>query len=228
MAQLPKAGAAFVGAMTLLTFAGGLSASLLKALVLVPGNTVLGAFHPWHVLTFAFIDPNPLKFLLTAFIIIRVGWTAEQPAADVGHRAARRILITVCLSVVTAGLIVSASGLAAYMGSGNEGYLYRPLYGAGPVAAAISVCAHQVAGENGAAISTALPRLPVSLVPISIIIVEALSQYILRISRSFAASCISLFSAWLYLRFFHVYAPGSIGDGRPAFELLSFLPEPFQ
>jgi hypothetical protein len=228
VARIPLLAAAFTGAVVVVSLLAGISSDASRSLVLMPGNTVLGEHAIWNVFTFALVEPNTIKLILSLPLIARLAMIAESSGPQPLHRATLlRTLITVVLAVLGAGLFISMSFLMLYMSSGQESYLYRGLYGSGPLAAALSICAHQVAGDSPALPGFA-PWLPVSALPLVVLATEALSQYVFRVSRCFLPTVVAAAAAWLYLRFFHVYAPGSVGDGRPCFEFLSLVPAPAQ
>jgi hypothetical protein len=64
--------------------------------------------------------------------------------------------------------------------------------------------------------------------PLLCVVVAAVCQFALRSSKDFAATCISLVAAWVYLRWLHAYYPGAVGDKRDEFEFLSMVPNPFR
>ncbi len=72
------------------------------------------------------------------------------------------------------------------------------------------------------------PFITFSLMPLLCVVIAAVSQYGLHTSEDFAATCVSLVAAWVYLRWLHTYAPGAVGDTRDEFEFLSMIPNPIR
>jgi len=228
--RVPPLGGALVGTAALLSVLAWLSDAAQNFLVMKPGNTVLGQHFVWTLATYTLVERHVLKLALSATLVGLLSWIIERsPYAD--GQSARAVQLRVGLAIaigsVVAGVSVAFSFLMLYTSSGVESYLYRSVYGLGPATAALAVCAHQVAG-SGPAFPHAAPWLPASALPASVLVVEAVAQYGLRASRSFLPSCIAALVAWVYLRWVHSYAPGSVGDSRPEFEFLSMLPAPIQ
>ena len=156
------------------------------------------------------------------FILI-AGVRAEQLAPP----SAGRVGWTLLAALLVSGACVSFGSLMMYLSSTDETFLYKPLWGTGPVVAALSVAAHQVLGD-APILPTHAPSLSFSLLPLTAVAVAAVSQFGVLSSRDFVATCISLCSAWVYLRWIHTYAPGVVGDMRDEFEFLAMVPNPFR
>lgn len=238
LAQVPKVGAGCALALLLVsviamlapppaTAAGNQVLDLFASLALMPGHTLLGEHYFWNVLTFAFIESNPIKLMLSLLMVLGLAHFAESRPSSDPASASPRVLIVALLAVALAGACVSLGYLMAYMSWADEAYLYKPLYGAGPLAAALAICAHHAAGEQPALPGFA-PWLPVSALPLLVLVVEALSQFVFRLSRAFVPTAIAAGVAWVYLRFYHRFSSGAVGDSRPSFEFLSLVPGPAQ
>jgi hypothetical protein len=80
------------------------------------------------------------QLALQLAIILTVGFRAEQLVLPSGPRVGYALAAAVLVS----GATVSFGSLMAYLSTTEEAYLYKPLWGAGPVAAALAVAAHQV------------------------------------------------------------------------------------
>jgi len=128
---------------------------------------------------------------------------------------------------LTAGVATSFGALRGSLSPGEEHYLYKPLYGAGPLVGVLAVAAHQVAGDSPVFPAPA-PRLLYSQLPLARLAVAAVSPYLPRSSRDFAATLLATLTAWAYLRFRCAYAGGIVGDMRPEFSFLSMLPAPLR
>lgn len=221
--SLPRVAAAFPALVVVVTLVG--AGSLFAPLSLQPGNTLLGDHNIWNVVTFALLEPNIIKLAVSVLLAGRLAIIALTPNIDPTRAAAHRVPATVAVSVATAGLALSMGYLMAYMSSGVESYLYRSIYGTGPLLGALSVCAFHAAGDAPALPSLA-PWLPTSALPLAILVSEFIAQHALRVSRGFAGTLLATGMAWTYLRFWHQYAAGSFGDGRPSFEFIAMLPAP--
>lgn len=221
--SLPRVAAAFPALVVITTLIG--AGSLFAPLSLQPGNTLLGDHNIWNVVTFALLEPNVIKLAVSVLLAGRLAIIALTPTVDPTRAAANRVPTTVAVSVATAGLALSMGYLMAYMSSGVEAYLYRSIYGTGPLLGALSVCAFHAAGDAPALPSLA-PWLPTSALPLAIVVSEFIAQHALRASRGFAGTLLATGMAWTYLRFWHQYAAGSFGDGRPSFEFIAMLPPP--
>lgn len=221
--SLPRVAAAFPALIVITTLIG--AGSLFAPLSLQPGNTLLGDHNIWNVVTFALLEPNVIKLAVSVLLAGRLAIIALTPTVDPTRAAANRVPTTVAVSVATAGLALSMGYLMAYMSSGVEAYLYRSIYGTGPLLGALSVCAFHAAGDAPALPSLA-PWLSTSALPLAIVVSEFIAQHALRASRGFAGTLLATGMAWTYLRFWHQYAAGSFGDGRPSFEFIAMLPVP--
>ena len=164
-----------------------------------------------------------LQLALQVVFILVAGVRAEQLAPPSAGRVGWALLTALFVS----GACVSFGSLMMYLSSYNEGYLYKPLWGTGPVTAALAVAVHQVLGD-APIIPTHAPALSYSLLPLAAVAISGVSQFGVLSSPDFIATCVSLLTAWVYLRWVHAYAPGVIGDTRDEFDFLSMVPNPFR
>lgn len=164
----------------------------------------------------------PQLVVQLAFIVV-AGLRAEQLVLPSTTRVGWALLAALLVS----GTCVSFGSLMMYLSTTDEAFLYKPLWGTGPVVAALSVAAHQVLGD-APIFPTHAPGLSFSLLPLVAVVVAAVSQFGVLSSRDFIATCVSLGAAWVYLRWVHVYAPGVVGDTRDEFDFLSMVPNPFR
>lgn len=141
--------------------------------------------------------------------------------------SAGRVLWALLFGLMVSGATVSFGSLMWYLSTTDEAFLYKPLWGTGPIVAALSVAVHQVLGD-APILPTHAPALSYSLLPLAAVILSAVCQFGVLSSRDLAATCISLVAAWVYLRWLHTYAPGTVGDTRDEFDFLSMVPNPFR
>lgn len=140
-----------------------------------------------------------------------------------GKAGVKRFGITLLSTLLIAGFAISFGCLMLYMSSGEEHYLYRPLFGCGPVVATAAIAAHQILGDAPIFPAHA-PWLSFSQIPLVWLAVTAISQYAVRASRDVIATLIATIVSWVILRFVYTYPNGAVGDTRDEFEFLSLLP----
>jgi hypothetical protein len=164
-----------------------------------------------------------LQLALASVIIFVLGHSVEAGTNGAGKRLCTAIIVGVAFS----GVMVSFSSVFLYLPSGDEKYLYRPLYGSGPLQAVVAVAAHQIHGQTSIAPGQA-PWLLFSYAPLFVILTSIISQYLVFSARDVTATCLALVASWAYLRFLHNYGGGAVGDKRDDFEFLTFLPSPIR
>ena len=203
------------------------------SLALIAGDFIIGRNTIWSVATYTMLEPHPLALAVALPLLVRVAALAEGGSGGGGSGAsagAARAAAAAVAGAITAGVVCALGGQVSYLvGEGTKGAearLYAPVAGTGPLLAGLAVAAHQVAAEGTPAFP-GLPGIPVSALPISVAL-GAVAGEAMGLSRAGTATAIAVVCAWAYLRFFHTYAPGSVGDGRPCFEFLSLLPMPVQ
>jgi FtsH-binding integral membrane protein len=130
-------------------------------------STVLGERHFWNVATASlvetdavrvsflpyypalletpgrFIPGSPLfivKLIAQLGLVFIVGLRAEQLVQP----SSTRVGYTVAIAALVSGVCVSFGSLMGYLSTTDETFLYKPLWGAGPVSVALAVAAHQV------------------------------------------------------------------------------------
>ena len=141
----------------------------------------------------------------------------------------RKLWVATSAGLVVSGVATSFYCLMAYMATSSEGFLYRPVFGSGPLAAALAVSAAQVGGPAPVLPAAGLPFPTFDSLPLIVLLVSALSQFTLRVSTDFIPTALTILFVWAYLRFSYVYGVGSVGDTRDEFEFLVLVhPSPLR
>ncbi|CAM9585137.1 unnamed protein product [Chrysoparadoxa australica] len=173
-------------------------------------NTLMGKFYVWNLVTGSFVETNLLKAAVGAAGIGLLGPTTEESLGQVGG------LMYILIVAAASGVVSSCSLFTIYVITRYEHILSIAIYGSLGLVMAMAVACVQSHQH-----STPLRHLPVLAATISgALHVAGLSA----ISHDFPFVCVGPYAGWVYLRFFHRYDSGRVGDTSEAFQLVKFFP----
>jgi hypothetical protein len=168
-----------------------LSQSAYLALALQPGNTILGSHYVWNFITAWALERNIARFAGALALIVVLGRHAETAAvAASGVSAAaatRKVLTVTLLATGIAGAATSFAGIVSYMNTAAEEALYKPLYGAGPLLAALAVLAVE-AGGSAAPFPAQAPGITFGLAPAAVLAWTLVTSTVLGMARDTMAT----------------------------------------
>ena len=175
--------------------------------------------------------PRAVQLGLQVALLVFVGSKAEQGGNGM---LTRRLAAGALVGTVGAGLALTLFYLLAYMFSpfpeqaGNDRMLFdNTFHGTGPLLGAFAVCAVQLLGDRPL-VPGAGDGLSYALLPGAVVAMAVVAQEAFGASRDVGLTLVSVVATWAYLRWWHNYGGGAVGDTRDEFEFLALFPAPLR